>query len=169
LHANKTAPLAAAIAAAMVAAATNWLQYRSRCLHCLPLQCCCHYCHRHLTFAALLPLLPLLLLPLPLTVAVLLLSLPLLLLLPLLPRPLTVAVLLLSLPLLLLLPLVPPLLALAAARSATPTAYRCSAAAASLSSFSSPIMVCAVLFLMTDVNDLMAATATAMSGDLRSR
>jgi hypothetical protein len=30
-------------------------------------------------------------------------------------------------------------------------------------------MVCAVLFLMTDVNDLMAATATAMSGDLRSR
>jgi hypothetical protein len=43
-------------------------------------------------------------------------------------------------------------------------AHRCSAAAASLSSFSRPIMVWALLCLMTDVSALIAATATAMSG-----
>jgi hypothetical protein len=43
--------------------------------------------------------------------------------------------------------------------------HRCSAAAASLSSFSSPIIVCAPLFFMTDVSARIAATATAMSGE----
>lgn len=43
--------------------------------------------------------------------------------------------------------------------------HRCSEAAASLSSFSSPIIVCAVLFLITVVSAWMAATATAQSLD----
>lgn len=43
-------------------------------------------------------------------------------------------------------------------------AHACNAAAASFSSFCNPIMVCAVLFLITEVSALMAATATARSG-----